>query len=236
MTAATTTVPMSAFGYCERLSAAFWAEPLNAISNGAFILAAILGFVLWRRAGGRDLVAGLMIGLVFAIGIGSFLFHTMPARWTLLADVVPIQLFAFSCFGLALRRFLGLSPATSLVGMALFVAAAFGLSAALGPLLPAGMRGSAGYAAFVLGLFGVALALRLRGMAPAAQRLLALAGFVFAVSLTLRSLDSVACGSVPFGLHWAWHLLNAVVLALLLRALIAHGPGQTRGNLQSGAG
>ena len=228
MTPASTTAPMTAFGYCERLSAAFWAEPLNAISNGAFILAAILGLLLWRRAGGRDLAAALLIGLVFAIGVGSFLFHTMPGRWTLLADVVPIQLFAFSCFGLALRRFLGLSPAASLVGTALFVVAAFGLSAALGPLLPAGMRGSAGYGAFVLGLFGVALALQLRGMAPGAAGLLLLAGFVFSVSLTLRSLDSVACGSIPFGLHWAWHLLNAAVLALLLRALIAHGPGQTR--------
>lgn len=220
--------PTLSFGYCERLSGAFWAEPLNAVSNVAFILAALLGLLLWRRAGGRDIAAALMIGLVFAIGVGSFLFHTMPARWTLLADVVPIQLFAFSCFGLALRRFLGLSPAASLVGTVLFVAAAFGLSAGLGPLLPAGMRGSAGYGAFVMGLFGVALALRLLGMAPDAAKLLLLAGLVFSLSLTLRSLDTVACGMIPFGLHWAWHLLNAVVLALLLRALIAHGPGRKR--------
>ena len=234
-TTAPMTAPLTAFGYCERLSAAFWAEPLNAISNGAFILAAILGLLLWRRAGGRDRAAALLIGLVFAIGIGSFLFHTMPTRWTLLADVIPIQLFAFCCFGLALRRFLGLSPAASLVGTALFVVAAFGLSAALGPLLPAGMRGSAGYGAFALGLFGVALALFLRGMAHEAAKLLLLAGLVFAVSLTLRSLDSVACRIVPFGLHWAWHLLNAIVLALLLRALIDQGPGRARGNLRSGA-
>jgi hypothetical protein len=231
MPPATTTV----FGYCERLSGAFWAEPLNAVTNGAFILAAIAGLVFWRRAGGRDLAAVLLIGLVFAIGVGSFLFHTMPQRWTLLADVVPIQLFAFSCFGLALHRFLRLSAAASLLGMVLFVAAAFGLSAVLGPLLPAGMRGSAGYAAFVLGLFGVALALRLRGMAPDAARLLLLAGLVFALSLTLRSLDSAACGLVPFGLHWAWHILNAVVLALLLRALIAHGPRRAFENRRTGA-
>ncbi len=227
--------PMTVSGYCERLSGAFWAEPLNAVTNGAFILAALAGLLLWRRAGGRDLAAALLIGLVFAIGVGSFLFHTMPRRWTLLADVVPIQLFAFSCFGLALRRFLGFSPAASLAGTMMFVAAAFGLSAALGPLLPAGMRGSAGYAAFVLGLFGVALALRLRGMAPEAARLLMWAGLVFALSLTLRSLDSAACEVVPFGLHWAWHVLNAVVLALLLRALIAHGPGPARENRRTGA-
>lgn len=40
------------FGYCERASQAFWAEPMNALSNGAFILAAIAGLLLYRRRGG----------------------------------------------------------------------------------------------------------------------------------------------------------------------------------------
>lgn len=211
-------------GYCERLSGDFWAEPLNAASNLAFILAAFAGLWLWRRAGGRDIAALLLIALVFAIGIGSFLFHTMPQRWTLLADVIPIQLFAFSCFGLALHRLHRLSPVASLAGMAVFAVAAMAGSSALSPSLPPAVRGSAAYGVFVLGLFGVALALRLRGVQPAAAWRLTLAGLVFCLSLTLRSLDTFACAVVPFGLHWGWHLLNAVVVALLLQAMIAHGP------------
>ena len=82
------------FGYCERIDGSFWAEPLNAVTNAAFLVAALAGFWLWRRQGGRDAVTLVLIELVFAIGIGSFLFHTVPNRWTLLADVVPIQLFA----------------------------------------------------------------------------------------------------------------------------------------------
>ena len=39
----------SIFDYCERTSAAFWAEPLNAVTNGAFIVAAIAGIVLISR-------------------------------------------------------------------------------------------------------------------------------------------------------------------------------------------
>ena len=39
--------------YCERLGPGFWAEPLNAVSNAAFILAAAYGFVLWRRRARR---------------------------------------------------------------------------------------------------------------------------------------------------------------------------------------
>jgi inner membrane protein involved in colicin E2 resistance len=211
---------MNGIGYCERASAAFWAEPLNALSNAAFIVAALAGLVIWRRAGGRDFPAALAIGLVFAIGVGSFLFHTMPSRVTLLADVVPIQLFAFGYFGLALYRLLGLGLAASVVGTAAFFAAALALASGLGPFLPEGARGSAGYAAFVLGLFGVGFALRKRAGGRRRAGLLLGAGFVFAVSLILRSLDGSLCSTWPLGLHWAWHLLNALVLFLLLRAAL----------------
>lgn len=210
---------MQGSNYCERLDGTFWAEPLNAVSNAAFLLAALLAFLLLRRQGRRDRPVETLTALVAIIGVGSFLFHTMPQRWTLLADVVPIQLFALCYFGLALNRFLGLSPLVAAIGALLFLAACFALASVLSPLLPAGMRGSAGYAGFLLGLFGVALAARLRGAGATAARI-AVAGLVFAASLTFRSLDSVLCGAVAFGLHWGWHLLNGLLLHLLLRAAI----------------
>ena len=210
---------MQGAGYCERLSGAFWAEPLNAVSNAAFLLAALLAFSLLRRQGHRDWPVEALTALVAIIGVGSFLFHTMPQGWTLLADVVPIQLFALCYFGLALNRFIGLSPLLAALGAGVFLAACFGLAFGLAPLLPAGMRGSAGYAGFLIGLAGVALAARLHGDALTAARI-AIAGLVFALSLTCRSLDSVLCGAVPFGLHWGWHLLNGLLLYLLLRAAI----------------
>jgi len=210
---------MQGVGYCERLSGAFWAEPLNAVSNAAFLLAALAAFLLLRRQRRRDWPSEALTALIAIIGIGSFLFHTMPQRWTLLADVVPIQLFALCYFGLALSRLLRLSPLAAAIGAILFLATCFGLASVLSPLLPAGMRGSAGYAGFLIGLFGVALAARLRGDGATAARI-AIAGFVFAASLIFRSLDSVLCGAVPFGLHWGWHLLNGLLLYLLLRAAI----------------
>lgn len=211
---------MQGAGYCERLSGAFWAEPLNAVSNAAFLLAALAVFLLRRRqARHRDWPAEALTMLVAIIGVGSFLFHTMPQRWTLLADVVLIQLFALCYFGLALNRFLGLSPLAAAAGALLFLAACFGLASGLAPLLPAGVRGSAGYAGFLIGLFGVALAARSRGDAVTGERI-AVAGLVFALSLTFRSLDSTLCSAVPFGLHWGWHLLNGLLLFLLLRAAI----------------
>ncbi|KFC74376.1 Ceramidase [Bosea sp. LC85] len=207
-------------GYCERASQAFWAEPMNALSNGAFILAAIAGLLLCQRSRRRDWPAAALIALVLMIGIGSFLFHTMPQRWTLLADVLPIQFFAFSYFGLALVRFMRVRPAVAVGGILAFVLASVLLEAGLGALLPPGMRGSAGYVSFVLALFGVAFAVRRRNGGDPAAGLIGLAGLVFALSLTLRTLDLVLCQAVPSGTHWLWHLLNALVLYLLLRAAI----------------
>jgi len=211
---------MQGAGYCERLSGAFWAEPLNAVSNAAFLLAALAAWLLLlRQQGRRDWPAEALTILVAIIGVCSFLFHTMPQRWTLLADVAPIQLFALCYFGLALNRFLGLSPLLAAIGALLFLAACFGLASLVSPLLPAGMRGSAGYAGFLIGLAGVALAVRLPGDVTTGRRI-AIAGLVFAASLTFRSLDSVLCGAIPFGLHWGWHLLNGLLLYLLLRTAI----------------
>lgn len=208
------------FGYCERIDGGFWAEPLNAVTNAAFLVAALAGFWFWRRQGGRDTVTLVLIGLVFAIGMGSYLFHTIPNRWTLLADVVPIQLFAFGYFAFALRRFLRLSGAITVAGTLAFLGLALGLSAVGRMVLPAGMAGSASYAAFLLALIGVALAMTRVPTLRDQSRLLALAAGTFAVSLTMRSIDGLLCGSLPLGTHWLWHLLNALVLYLLLRAAV----------------
>ena len=79
--------------YCERTSAAFWAEPVNALTN-----LAVLGPVVWavstaRRLGERDPAVWVLIGLGAAIGAGSFLFHTVATRWTEVADTLPIWSF-----------------------------------------------------------------------------------------------------------------------------------------------
>ena len=46
--------------YCERTSAAFWAEPVNALSNLAFVTAA-LALVLLLRSGGLFFIAALAV-------------------------------------------------------------------------------------------------------------------------------------------------------------------------------
>lgn len=206
--------------YCERAGdPAFWAEPLNAVSNAAFLIAAGLGFRLLR--GHRDLPLAILAGLAFAIGVGSFLFHTIPNRITVMLDVLPIQGFILLYLGVALRRYLALPRWVALIGPVLFLVGSSALVSAVGSRA---LGGGIGYVPALAALFGVALAAWLRG--DAASRLaaghLAAAGLIFAVSLTLRTLDRPLCGTVPVGLHFLWHLANASVLATLLLALARH--------------
>jgi hypothetical protein len=97
--------------YCERSNASFWAEPLNAATNAAFLIAAAVAFHMWRRGGGRDQPALALIVVVVAVGLGSFTFHTVATRGAALADTIPIAIFIYGYLLLALRRFLHVSPA-----------------------------------------------------------------------------------------------------------------------------
>ena len=217
------------FAYCERaLDPAFWAEPLNALTNTAFLLAAAAGLYQWLRAPRpRRRVDLVLILVVVIIGIGSFLFHTFATRWAVLADVLPITLFMLAYLVYACRKYLAWNWLASIIALVLFAIALTQFEYAFrcngGPCL----NGSLGYvpALFILLVFG---ALLHRSGHPAGMSLI-VAGLVFAVSLAFRTVDREICeltdlfGTGPLGTHFIWHTLNALVLYLLLRAAIRHG-------------
>lgn len=208
--------------YCERGDADFWAEPLNAASNAAFLVAAFLAFRLVGSGARRDPAGMALAGLVAIVGIGSFLFHTLAVRWAMLADVIPIALFIYAYLFLALRRLLGLSIASAILATLGFAAFSAGLEPALDALAGQSVdrlsNGSIAYAPAILALIGVAAGLLMRQTCPigparrrAGLSLLAIAA-LFALSLTFRTLDAALCPSLPIGTHFLWHGLNAAVL------------------------
>jgi hypothetical protein len=209
--------------YCERTDPSFWAEPLNAVSNAAFLVAAALAYRDWRRR--SDDPATLLLIIVTAlVGFGSFAFHALATRGAALLDTIPIALFIHGYLYVALRRYLGLRIAVSLGIVAAFLAGAQGVSAMLPRVL---LNGSTSYlpalaAMLVIGWIA-------RGAEPG-RALLRAAG-VFALSLVFRTVDLSMCPDLPPGTHALWHVLNAVVLYLLLRAATAErarpGPHRT---------
>ena len=217
------------FVYCERgFDPGFLAEPTNAVTNAAFVIAGLAAIGLLRRLPSeqRHIVHWLLCLLVIAIGVGSFLFHTFATRWAALADVLPIALFMLLYLGTACVFFLQ----AGLWLTALFLAGFVGLLSAAGGLCgEAGLclNGSEGYLPALVALLGIGTWLAAKRH-PAAPSILA-AGLVFAVSITLRSLDRAMCevltvGEYTLGSHFLWHLLNAVTLYLLLRAAITYRP------------
>jgi len=207
--------------YCERTGPEFWSEPINAVSNLAFIVAAIVPLLAMRREGERDGLLVLLCAIAFCIGVGSFLFHTFAERWAGLADTIPILLFIVMFLFAAMLRLFQLSP-TMAVGATV---GAFVLSLAAAPLVQAvtasSLNGSVSYMPALALLAGSALVLGLRRHPSA--RFVAMAAAVFAVSLAARTVDASTCTQFPVGTHFAWHLLNGTMIAILLLTLQRFG-------------
>ncbi len=226
------------FAYCERAGdPAFWAEPFNAVSNVAFLLAALAGAIQLARtsdAASRRAEWGL-VALVAIIGMGSFLFHTYATRWASVADTAPIGIFMIGYLAYALRRFAGAPYLVVLLLIAVFVAAlrhagSIPCDPQLLPVTVAAGRpcfnGSLGYVPALGALLLIGLYLVVRGHGAGWPVLLA--GLIFALSLTLRTLDFEVCRSTSIlgrarGTHALWHVLNALLLYILLVAAVRHG-------------
>ncbi len=213
-------------GYCERVDPSYWSEPVNAVSNIAFIIAAALALREARARGALDAGMAWLIFLVTVTGVGSYLFHTHAQMWAAMADTTPIMLFILSYLALSMRRYFGLSwwaAGGITVG---FLLLSSGFRPALGYLMdyPYGMspfNGSEGYFPAFIALMVVGWILRRRDH-PAALWIGGTA-FIFAVSLTFRTMDNDVCYGFPLGTHFMWHILNGVVLGTLLIAMIRHG-------------
>ena len=215
-------------GYCERTGPEFWAEPLNAVTNAAFLVAAVAALALAARRGRIDPAVLWLSGLLAAIGAGSFLFHTFATAWAAILDVAPIVLFILVYFAVAMRRFVGLGWRGAILATLAFVALSAAGGPLLGPLLRPLIGGSVGYvpALLALAVVGGWLAARPDARQRGAGLHLLAAAALFAVSLSFRVLDEPLCAAWPPGTHFLWHILNASVLFTALSGLIRHGhPG-----------
>lgn len=203
-------------GYCERLDPGFWAEPVNALTNAAFLAAAA---VMAARLRGAHLpLANLLVAILALIGAGSFLFHTFAQGWAGLADVLPILAFILVYLFAASRDMLGLGAKRAALAVVLFFPFA-ALTAPLFAQIP-GVGSSAGY--FPVPVLIAAYALALRRSAPVTARGLAIGAALLMLSLLARMLDEPLCGVLPIGSHFLWHILNAAMLGWMIEVYRRH--------------
>ncbi len=202
--------------YCERLEPGLWAEPINAVTNAAFFIGAFFAYLVARRENAIDARSITLILLMCAIGTGSTLFHTFATKATQLSDVLPILFYqiAFIWFYALYVMKLGAMKTSGL-----FIV--FMILTVLSEMAPAHiLNGSLGYAPAILFLIGFGVwHFKTKQNEP---RVLLLAGVVFAVSLTFRSIDMAVCESLEIGTHFLWHCLNGYVLYLATRGFIVN--------------
>ena len=209
--------------YCERTAAGLLAEPLNAVTNIFFLVAAAMALRLARREGMRGMSGFLLPALLLAIGVGSALFHTFATPLASLADTVPILLFQLAFLALYARGVIGLER----VAAVLFLGA-YMLTILFFAQLPQDwLNGSIGYLPALFFVAGLGFWHRFH-VARGRWLLMGAAG-IFAVSLTLRSLDMALCAIIPAGVHFIWHTLNALVLYMTVAAYVCGMRPQGRG-------
>lgn len=194
--------------YCERTDFSLLSEPLNLITNLAFILAALFGLWVLKKDQNLDRGSLWLFSLMVLIGIGSALFHSLATRWAALADTIPILVFQLSFLILYARNIMTLSWLK--IGALIVIFFALGWGFSQNPR--AVMNGSLGYmpALLFLGFFALS---HYKNNRPKPHYLSSAAG-LFILSLAFRSLDMSVCAHFPLGVHFMWHLLNAIVLLL----------------------
>ncbi len=209
--------------YCERLDPSFWAEPINAISNVAFLLAALWAAISAKRHHITSPAIWLLIILAACIGIGSFLFHTHANIWSGLADTIPIWTFVATYILVSINLIGGAPPGKIAIGVVI-VGAIITVVWLANPApedavtTPSRFNGSEQYLPAVIAMI-IFSAITLIRRHPIRYWFLS-ATIIFFISLTFRTFDMAVCANWHYGSHFMWHTLNGIMIGLLLQALI----------------
>tara|TARA_B100001121_G_scaffold257161_1_gene235287 strand:- start:1331 stop:2002 length:672 start_codon:yes stop_codon:yes gene_type:complete len=200
--------------YCERLDIGIWAEPINSVTNAAFILAAIF---MWLRC--TNLVEGRILSFIlFSIGCGSFLFHTFAQTWAAILDVTAILIFILTYIFVANRRFLAWSKIVSLIGVMLFFPYHLFLVSILSNIQFLGSSLQYIPVAILIFIYSGLL----RKSEPNLSRGLFIGATILCLSIFSRAIDEPLCSIVPVGTHFVWHILNTIMLSWMIEILRRH--------------
>ncbi len=201
-------------GYCERIDASFWSEPLNAVTNVVFLMSAI--WVLRREElNNKARALAFLLGM---IGIASFLFHSVATAWAGALDVLFILLFTLLYIFVATEDFLGLPRRSALV----VTLGYFPFSVVVEWFtLPLSFLGSTRIYVPILVLISLYSLILIKKF-PDVSKGLAVGALLLTISMFARSVDLPLCEAIPIGTHFLWHVINAIMLAWMIEVYRRH--------------
>lgn len=200
--------------YCERTDLSYWSEPINAVTNAAFIIAAI---IMWRRSHGLP-GAHVLCVILFAIGVGSYLFHTHATAWASLADVAPIGLYILTYLFLVNKDVMRWPLWGAVLGTAAFIPYAAIIVLAMNQLPFFNISNFYWTVPILLLIYALMIRSRFRQTAYG----FCIGAGILTLSITLRSVDEILCNAFPSGTHFLWHCLNGLMLGYMIHVYIAH--------------
>jgi len=199
--------------YCERHGFGLLGEPLNLITNIAFLIAAAFAYEFARKAKTHKNYLLFLTFIVAAVGIGSSIFHAAPNQFTILLDALPIYIFIASTLLLLLQRL------TESWRVAMFIVAGFiGVEIIASILIPASfLNGSIRHALTLIFVVSL-LIITLKRFGKVAMGLLPVLG-LYVLAITARSIDQLVCSNFSLGTHFLWHILNGISCYFVIKFL-----------------
>ena len=194
------------FFYCERTSLAVFSEPLNLFTNLCFIISSIL---LLLNKSIKDKKYAL---LVFLIGFGSILFHSIPNKLTGFLDILFI-IFFILYYIFYLYKKLNIKTYFSALISITFIIFCF----IFGSYFTNTLLGSSSfYLPIIFHLIILYLYFLFNRKIYKHYNLFLYISILFSCSFLLRSFDLYLCKNFLIGTHFMWHILNAMVLYFLV--------------------
>ena len=195
------------FYYCERNSLNFLAEPLNFFTNLLFLFFSIL-LLKDHKIDNKSLPI-----ILFGIGIGSMLFHSIPNKLTAFIDVFFIVLFIYF-FLVKLYSKLKVNIYLSHVLSTLFIITCYLFGNFFKYSI---LRESAFYFPILLHLYFLIILFLIFKKNRIYLKSYILVPTLFSISLYLRTVDYKYCTIFPIGTHFFWHIINSIVLFLIIK-------------------
>ena len=197
----------NSFYYCERNSLHFLSEPLNIFTNLLFLVFSIL-LIKNKKIRNKSLPL-----ILFGIGIGSMLFHSIPYNLTAFIDVFFIILFIF-LFLIQLYYKLKVNIYLSYILSALFILSCYTFGNYFKYSI---LKESAFYFPILLHLYFLIIFFFIFKQKRVYLKSFFLIPILFSVSLYLRTIDFRYCNAFPLGTHFIWHIINSIVLFLIIK-------------------
>lgn len=194
--------------YCEKITSLGWFEPLNALSNFAFLIGAYYLYRFVKASQIKNRLSVFLIGLMTALGLGSLAWHSYRTSLTMLLDELPIYIFFIVVLYFLVRKLTRNLVVTIFILVLLAIVYYLIFSYVPGATM---FYGSFKYV-FILVTLAILSILISRKYGEEYSFLPPLA--IFAASIFFRIIDIPLCNQFPFGTHFVWHIANATAMYL----------------------